>query len=876
MIQGLKQYSSKRNILFQRLSNKSSNNVLNNSYVNYFGALLSNGLPRGFGNFSPDEDDNPSRSDNKERPSDDGQKAGDTGTQTSNDTKTNKRSKSKKFTYKSSSSKKNDSGFKFEFPGGNNGGNDDERSQQMQVILTLFAIMFYLNYTNGSSGAGQKEISWQEFQSQLLESGQVDRLIVSNKNLARVVLRSTVPVVRPDGSVISPDQSNAEEQNNIDSFSNNMPNLPWKQDSSDTSNSGSSYEFGSFGSFGDSFDNQSGSLDPKLAQGSSEKDKSDRFSRYPRIGAPPVIHTPYYFAIGSIDSFERKLDEAQRNLGVAPRDFIPVVYTTESSWWNEALKLLPYAFIAGLYFFVMRGMGGGMGSGGAGNIFRIGQSKAKRIASEDVSVKFKDVAGCDEAKREIMEFVEFLKSPKRFTDLGAKVPRGALLQGPPGTGKTLLAKATAGEANVPFFSISGSDFVEMFVGVGPSRMRDLFKQARKEAPCIIFIDEIDAVGRKRGRSGFGGGGNDERENTLNQLLVEMDGMNELSDVVVLAGTNRADVLDDALLRPGRFDRQITVDRPDIKGRKAIFEVHLDDLTLDGEKEEFSGRLAALTPQFSGADIANICNEAAIQAARKNKPAVDFEDFEKAADRVIGGLESGKIMSPEERRIVAYHEAGHAVAGWMLPGADPLLKVTIIPRGSGALGYAQYLPKELFLRTQEQIMDTVCMALAGRASEQTFFGNVTTGASDDLRRVTSIVHQLVTSYGMSPKVGQVSYPRDDNQFGPSERLYSESTAQLFDSEIKEMIDSAYERTLQLMTEHKNAVELVAELLLEKETITNSDVAKLIGERPHSSGKEYEAYLTWQKITKEEEVSKKETETTNDDSGTGGFQPTFYRT
>merc|ERR1719352_2034302 len=375
-------------------------------------------------------------------------------------------------------------------------------------------------------------------------------------------------------------------------------------------------------------------------------------------------------------------------------------------------------------FAIMRGAAGAAGGGGAGGgggpggIFKIGKSNAKKMSKEDVSVTFADVAGCQEAKREIMEFVDFLQDSDRFTKLGAKIPKGALLCGPPGTGKTLLAKAVAGEANVPFYSISGSDFIEMFVGVGPSRVRDLFKEARANAPCIIFIDEIDAVGRKRGRGGFSGG-NDERENTLNQLLVEMDGFNPSSGVVVLAGTNRVDILDEALTRPGRFDRQVVVDRPDIQGRKEIFLVHLQGITLEGEPEDVAGRLAGLTPGFAGADIANICNEAAIVAARRKADTVAIEDFEKATDRVIGGLESNKIISNEEREIVAHHEAGHAVAGWFLEHADPLLKVTIIPRSSGALGYAQYLPKEVFLRTQEQIMDIVCMALAGRAAEEVF-------------------------------------------------------------------------------------------------------------------------------------------------------------
>jgi len=376
----------------------------------------------------------------------------------------------------------------------------------------------------------------------------------------------------------------------------------------------------------------------------------------------------------------------------------------------------------------------------------------------------------------------------------------------------------------------------------PSRVRDLFKEARDAAPCIIFIDEIDAVGRQRGRNGVSSGGNDERENTLNQLLVEMDGFDNSTNIVILAGTNRVDILDSALTRPGRFDRQITVDRPDIAGRKAIFDIYLKTLTLEAKAEEFSSRLAALTPGFVGADIANICNEAAIIAARKDKKFVQIEDFEAATDRIIGGLESRKIMTLEEKRVVAYHEAGHAVAGWNLEYADPLLKVTIVPRGSGALGYAQYLPKELFLRTRDQILDMVCMALAGRASEEINFGKVTTGAADDLRRVTQIVYQMVTVYGMNEKIGQVAFPREEGAW-PQDRMYSNATAEVMDEEVRGIVAEAYQRTLQLMRDQQAQVKLVAEMLIEKETITNVDIAQVIGKRPYSAGKEYDQYLEY---------------------------------
>jgi AFG3 family protein len=558
-------------------------------------------------------------------------------------------------------------------------------------------------------------------------------------------------------------------------------------------------------------------------------------------------NTPSYrLQIGSIDSFERKLDEAQRALGRSELDDVPIQFTddTSNAVVREIYGILPSLFATAVTFFIarfaismmLRGSGGG--SGGPGNMFSIGKSTAKKIKKEDISITFADVAGCDEAKKEIMEFVDFLKDSERFTKLGAKIPKGALLCGPPGTGKTLLAKAVAGEAGVPFYSISGSDFIEMFVGVGPSRVRDLFSEARENAPCIIFIDEIDAVGRQRGRGNMGG--NDERENTLNQLLVEMDGFSPSTGVVVLAGTNRVDVLDQALTRPGRFDRQITVDKPDLQGRKEIFKVHLKGITLENSIEDVAGRLAGLTPGFAGADIANICNEAAIVAARRKGETVSFNDFEKATDRIIGGLESNKIMSKEERSIVAHHEAGHAVAGWFLEHADALLKVTIIPRSSGALGFAQYLPKEVFLRTQKQIMDIVCMALAGRAAEEIFFGSVTTGASDDLRRVTQLVYSTIQLYGMNSRLGQLSFPKDPNAMF-EDRPYSEKTAKVMDEEARAIVDTAYERTLTLLRSKKDEVAMVAKLLLDRETITHDDMITLIGERPFKGDAAYDEYI-----------------------------------
>ena len=565
----------------------------------------------------------------------------------------------------------------------------------------------------------------------------------------------------------------------------------------------------------------------------------------------------YFFHIGSVESLEEKLTKAQ-STSVHPESWVEVQYVSRTNWTSEIIKLIPFAAFIAVMYFGSRGLAssltGGMGGRGAGgDIFSIGKSNARKIKKEDISVTFADVAGCDEAKKEIMEFVDFLKDSSRFTKLGAKIPKGALLCGPPGTGKTLLAKAVAGEAGVPFYSISGSDFIEMFVGVGPSRVRDLFKEARANAPCIIFIDEIDAVGRQRGRGGFSGG-NDERENTLNQLLVEMDGFSPTTGIVVLAGTNRADILDQALTRPGRFDRQVQVDRPDLKGRKEIFAVHLRGIKLEGPIEEYSGRLAGLTPGFAGADIANICNEAAIVAARRKGESVTMADFDKATDRIIGGLESNKIMSETERSVVAHHEAGHAIAGWFLEHADPLLKVTIIPRTSGALGFAQYLPKEVYLRSQEQIMDIVCMALAGRAAEEVFFGNVTTGASDDLRRVTELVYSTIKDFGMNSKVGQLSFPSNNDTLG--DKPYSDSTAEAMDDEARRIVDLAYLRTVALIREHKDDTEKVAQLLLKQETITHDDIVDLVGPRPYQSNSAYQDYVSSRKTPDRSEAQEKD--------------------
>lgn len=510
----------------------------------------------------------------------------------------------------------------------------------------------------------------------------------------------------------------------------------------------------------------------------------------------------------------------------------------ETEWLGPFLQfILPVLLFIGLWVLFMRKMGGGAGGGsGPGGIFNIGKSKATLFdKGTRVNITFADVAGLDEAKQEVMEIVDFLKYPKKYTALGGKIPKGALLIGPPGTGKTLLAKAMAGEAQVPFFSMSGSDFVELFVGVGASRVRDLFKQAREKAPCIIFIDEIDAIGRARGRNSIVS--NDERENTLNQLLVEMDGFGTDSGIIILAATNRPDVLDSALLRPGRFDRQITIDRPDMKGREAIFKVHLKGIKVSETLDVF--KLAEQTPGFAGADIANVCNEAALIAARKGKSAVDMSDFNDAIDRVIGGLEKkNKIISPEEKKVIAYHEAGHAICGWFLEYAYPLLKVTIVPRGTAALGYAQYTPKEQYLYTTDQLFDQICMTLGGRASEEINFGKISTGAQNDLQQVTKIAYSMVGIYGMNDKVGNVSF--FDQQQGEYNftKPYSDETAQMIDEEVRQLIDKAYKHTKQLLKEKQPEVIRLAEELLKKEVLFQSDVEHLIGKRPYEEKKVFE--------------------------------------
>ncbi|MCB0688860.1 MAG: ATP-dependent zinc metalloprotease FtsH [Saprospiraceae bacterium] len=566
--------------------------------------------------------------------------------------------------------------------------------------------------------------------------------------------------------------------------------------------------------------------------------KSDRLSEPRHANANKSqfnYNSPnYQFNIGSVETFESKLKEL--NDSVSPEDRVDVTYDEKINFWGNLLGwLLPIFLIVAIWLFIMRRMSGGAGGPGA-QIFNIGKSKATLFDNSTlkVNVTFADVAGLDEAKEEVMEVVDFLKNPKKYQALGGKIPKGVLLVGPPGTGKTLLAKAVAGEAGVPFFSISGSDFVEMFVGVGASRVRDLFRQAREKAPCIIFIDEIDAIGRARGRNNIPGG-NDERENTLNQLLVEMDGFSTDKGVILMAATNRPDVLDSALLRPGRFDRQIGIDRPDLKGREQIFRVHLKSIKISDEvKPEI---LAEMTPGFAGADIANICNEAALVAARREKKAIDLEDFNYALDRVIGGLEKkNKLISPEEKEIIAYHEAGHAVCGWFLEHASPLVKVTIVPRGVGTLGFAQYLPKEEYITRTEQLLDRMCMTFGGRAAERIVFDKISTGAQSDLDQVTKMAYSMISIYGMNPKVGNVSfYGMSQDQFN---KPYSDNTATLIDNEVRNLVESQYVRAQELLMKYRKELETLATHLLEKEVLLKSDVEKLIGPRPFSVPPQHE--------------------------------------
>jgi|TARA_B100001079_G_scaffold141945_1_gene121579 cell division protease FtsH len=561
----------------------------------------------------------------------------------------------------------------------------------------------------------------------------------------------------------------------------------------------------------------------------------------------------YQLEVSSVESFEKRyfdlIDQMKKSNNKE------VEYLTEKRYdfysflqtWGFTILIL-----IGFWFLIKRMSGGG---GPGGQIFNIGKSKASLFDKESkTKLTFHDVAGLEEAKEEVKEIVEFLKTPKKFTKLGGKIPKGALLVGAPGTGKTLLAKAVAGEAAVPFYSLSGSDFVEMFVGVGAARVRDLFKKAKEKAPCIVFIDEIDAIGRSRGR-GQMPGSNDERENTLNSLLVEMDGFSTDSGVIILAATNRPDVLDSALLRPGRFDRQITIDKPDLIGREAIFKVHVRGLTLNEDVN--LKNLAAQTPGFAGAEIANVCNESALIAARKNKKTIEMDDFQDAIDRVIGGLEKkNKIISPEEKKIVAYHEAGHAIAGWYLEHADPLVKVSIVPRGIAALGYAQYLPKEQFLYQTNQLLDEMCMALGGRAAEEIIFGKISTGALNDLERITKMAYSIVSVYGMNKNIGNISFFDSKQSDYNFTKPYSDSTAEKIDFEVRKIVENAYERTKNLLINKKEQLEKIAKKLLEKEILFQNDIELLIGKRPFKNPTNYQSFTKEKDENKIEEKIQKD--------------------
>lgn len=557
--------------------------------------------------------------------------------------------------------------------------------------------------------------------------------------------------------------------------------------------------------------------DKAISSKEHEKVKDDMFGK-------PNKGPHYTLEIGNSELFQKKLDEARQEGKLNDYDSEP-----ESMWGDLLITLLPIIILVGLWIFMMRRMAGGGAAGGGGQIFNIGKSKAKLFDEKsDIKVTFKDVAGLEGAKEEVQEIVEFLKNPEKYTNIGGKIPKGALLVGPPGTGKTLLAKAVAGEAKVPFFSLSGSDFVEMFVGVGASRVRDLFKQAKEKSPAIIFIDEIDAVGRARGKNNFSGS-NDERENTLNQLLTEMDGFGTNTNVIVLAATNRADVLDKALMRAGRFDRQIYVDLPDIRERKEIFEVHLKPLKKsEGLDTDF---LAKQTPGFSGADIANVCNEAALIAARKDKKAVDKQDFLDAVDRIVGGLEKkNKIISTEEKRAIAIHEAGHATISWMVEHAHPLVKVTIVPRGQ-SLGAAWYLPEERSIVRPDQMLDEMCATMGGRAAEKVIFNKISTGALSDLEKVTKQARAMVTIYGLNEKLGNVTYYDSSGQSEYNfSKPYSEETANLIDKEISSLIEAQYQRAIQILEENKDKLLKLADILIEKEVIFKDDLEQIFGIRP----------------------------------------------
>jgi AFG3 family protein len=627
------------------------------------------------------------------------------------------------------------------------GGAPQAPKSRVWIYIVMFAI--FIGFTFIDFGSASKEINRQEFEKEFLKSGDVEKIVIVNKERVDIFIKKD-----------------------------------------------------------------------KLT-----KDKYKEVSKSGPFNFSGNTGPHYFFKIGDVETFENQLIEAQKDIPEADR--LSTQYDTQHNYMGEILGwLLPIALLVGLWYLIFRRMNGGGAGGNA--IFNIGKSKAQVFDKERrVQVNFNDVAGLEEAKVEIMEIVDFLKNSDKYTKLGGKIPKGALLVGPPGTGKTLLAKAVAGEANVPFFSLSGSDFVEMFVGVGASRVRDLFKQAKSKAPCIIFIDEIDAIGRARGKNA-NFSSNDERENTLNQLLTEMDGFDTNSGVIILAATNRADILDKALMRAGRFDRQIHLELPDIVEREAIFKVHTRSLKM--APEVVVDFLAKQTPGFSGADIANVCNEAALIAARNNKTQIERQDFLDAVDRIVGGLErKSKIITQDEKRTIAYHEAGHATVSWLLEHANPLLKVTIIPRGR-ALGAAWYLPEERAITTQDQLLDEIASILGGRASEEVNFGKVSTGALNDLERVTKLSFAMIGFYGMSNKVGNLSYYDSTGQgdYGFT-KPYSEKTSELIDSEVKALVDEQYARAKKVLSDNMSGLTELAETLLEKEVIFSDDLERIFGKR-----------------------------------------------
>jgi cell division protease FtsH len=661
--------------------------------------------------------------------------------------------------------------------GSNNNSGDKKPFPKFNIywVYALIAIFFIaLNFMN--LGGNPKEITWQEFQRNMLKNQDVEKIVVINKQKAEVYLK--------------------QEALNKDQYSQ-------------------LFEDGMF--------------------------------------AVPKEGPHFFFTIGSLEMFEQRISDFQDSLPEG--QYIEVKYETRKDILGEVLTwLLPIFILVAIWLFIFRRIARGSGGGGGGNIFNVGKSKAVLFDKEsNVKIDFSDVAGLDEAKVEVREVVEFLKNPKKYTELGGKIPKGVLLVGPPGTGKTLMAKAVAGEASVPFFSISGSDFVEMFVGVGASRVRDLFKQAKEKAPCIIFIDEIDAIGRARGKNPSMGA-NDERENTLNQLLAEMDGFSNNIGIIIIAATNRADMLDKALLRAGRFDRQIHVDLPDLNERKEIFKVHLKPIKIDKDLDiEF---LAKQTPGFSGADLANVCNEAALMAARRDKKMVEKEDFLDAIDRIIAGLERrNKLITSSEKRAIAYHECGHAIVSWMLKHASPLVKVTIVPRGK-ALGSAWYLPEERNLTTTEQMLDEMSAALGGRAAEKLIFDKISTGALNDLEKVTKQAYAMVAYFGMSDKIGNISFYDSTGQRDFTfTKPYSEKTAELIDKEVQEYVDNAYKRAYDILSKHKEQLDQLAELLLDKEIIFTEDLERILGKREIDDEKKQKILEEGKKVKKIHEDSEK---------------------